>query len=169
MQQWNRQKQAKIAISQPFLWNQYNEGMGGVDQADQNIETYQIAFKTKKCWWAFFVRILEMVLQHALILHRINRQPQDPNLDLLAFRREIMNNYLKKYVCHNQSGRPRGRILPVKCRVKDEIHLDRIDYFNSSFMIQKRCWLCCKNTRKGCSKGNVNIHGYCFKEWHGIQ
>ena len=36
----------------------------------------------------------------------------------------------------DQSGRPRGRILPVRRRVKDEIHLDRIDYFNSSFMIQ---------------------------------
>ena len=39
---------------------------------------------------------------------------------------------LKKCVCRNQKGRPRGKILPAKRR--DEIHLDRIDHFSSSFM-----------------------------------
>ena len=73
--------------------------MGGVDQADQNIATYRIAIKNKKWWWAFFPWIPDMVIQNMWIFYRINRQTQDPNLDLLAFRREIVDIFLKKYVC----------------------------------------------------------------------
>ena len=69
------------------------------------------------------------------------------NLELLAFRREIMDIYLKRNLSPNQSGRQRGRILSAKHRVKDEIRLDRTDIFSSCFMTQKRCGQCGKNTR----------------------
>ena len=81
--------------------------MVGVHRADQNIATHQIAIKTKKWWWAFFTWNPDMVFQNAWIACQINRQSQDPNLDLLAFRREIVDNYLKKYVCPKQSERPK--------------------------------------------------------------
>ena len=64
VQQRKKQKQAKVAISQLFLINQYNKGMEGVDQADQNIATYWIAVKAKKWWWAFFACIQDMILQY---------------------------------------------------------------------------------------------------------
>ena len=69
------------------------------------------------------------------------------NLELLAFRREIMDIYLKRNLRPNQSGRQRGRILSAKHRVKGEIRLDRTDIFSSCFMTQKRCGQCGKNTR----------------------
>ena len=142
--------------------------MGSVDQVDGSIATYWIAIKTKKWWWEFFAWIPDILFQNAWILYWINRQLQDPNLDLLAFKREIVDIYIKKYVCCNQSGRPREIILPTKCRVKDEISIDRIGHLSSSFMTQ-RCRLCGKNTRKGWSKCNIVIHDHCFKEWHSIQ
>ena len=37
-------------------------------------------------------------------------------------------------------------------------------------MTQKRCGICGKSTRKGCSKGNVTvgIHDHCFKVWQAF-
>ena len=161
VQRWNRQKQAMVAISQSFLINQYNKRMVGVHRADQNIATRQIAIKTKKWWWAFFAWNPDMVFQNAWIACQINRQSQDPNLDLLAFRREIVDNYLKKYVCPKQSERPKWRILPAKRRVKDKIFLHGIGHFSSSFMAQKRCWFE--------AKIRVNDEDHCFKQWYDIQ
>lgn len=109
--------------------------MGGVDQAAKNIATYRIAIKIKTWWWAFFAWTPDMVLQNTWISYRINRQPQDLNLDFLVFRREIVDIYdiYLQNVCHNQSGRPKERILPTKHRVKNEICLDRIDHFSGFF------------------------------------
>ena len=70
-----------------------------------------------------------------------------PDLELLAFRREIMDIYLKRDLCPNQIGRPRGKILSAKHRVEDEIRLDRTDIFSSCFMTRKRCGHCGKSTR----------------------
>ena len=62
--------------------------------------------------------IPDMILQYAWISYQINRQPRDSNLDLLAFRREIVDIYLKKYVCRNESGRPRGKISPARSKMR---------------------------------------------------
>ena len=62
--------------------------------------------------------IPDMILQYAWISYQINRQPQDSNLDLLDFRREIVDIYLKKYVCRNESGRPRGKISPARSKMR---------------------------------------------------
>ena len=96
----------------PILDNQYKKKMEGVDQADQNIATCWIAINTKKWWWAVVTWIRDLVLQDACFLYWSNRQPQDPNIDFLTW--EIVDIYLKKYVCCNQSGRARGRILPAR-------------------------------------------------------
>ena len=100
----------------------------------------------------------------------INRQPQDPNLDFLGFSRGIMDIYLKKYVCRNQSGRPRGRIFSVRPRVTDEIRLDRTDHVSTSFVTQKGCGLCGKSTRKGCSRCNLGIQESLLQRmaWYSI-
>ena len=47
----------------------------------------------------------------------------DIRLNFLIFYLEIVDIYVKKYVGRNESGRQRGRILPAKRRIKDEIHL----------------------------------------------
>ena len=107
--------------------------MAGVDRADQNIETYRIAIKSKKWWWAFFVGIPDMVMQNSGLLYRKSKCPDDPNFDLLAFRREIVDVYRKNYASsQTKHGRPRGRILPAKRRVNDEIRYDWIEHYQSS-------------------------------------
>ena len=54
---------------------------------------------------------------------QFNQNLHDIRLHFLIFYLEIVDIYVKKCVCRNESGRPRGRILPAKCRIKDEIHL----------------------------------------------
>ena len=171
VQQWNRQKQSKVAISFYFLINQYNKIMGSVDWAVKSYSQNNLpdCYQDQKMGCAFFPWIPNMALQNTWILYRINRQRQDPNLDLIAFRRKIMDIYLKVCVCRNQSEKPRGKILPAKCSIKDETDHDRINHFSSSYITQKRCWICSKNTRKECSRCIVGIHYHCVKQWHDIQ
>ena len=37
VQRWNKETKGKISVTQPYLIDQYNKGMGGVDRTDQNI------------------------------------------------------------------------------------------------------------------------------------
>ena len=167
VQRWNKETRCKVSVPQPHMIDQYNKGMGGVDRADQNIATYRIAIKTKKWWWALFVWIPDMVMQNSWILYRKNRGHEEPKLDLLAFRRQIVGIYMKKYSTpRSETGRPRGRILPAKRKVCDEVRLDRVEHYQSALEKQKRCGHCGKNTRKGCSKCGIGLHDHCFKEWH---
>ena len=110
-----------------------------------------------------------MIVQNSWILYRTSKTLEDPYLDLIAFRQEIVHVYLAKHaLSRNQSGRRRGRILPAKRRVNAEVRHDRFDHHQSRFVKQKRCGCCGKNTQKSCLKCGVRIHGYCFQEWHGI-
>ena len=161
LQRWNKEIKCKVAVPQ------YNKGMGGVDLADQNIATYRIAIKSKKWWWAFFVGIPDMVMQNSWLLYRKSKGPDHPNFDLLAFRREIVDVYLKNYASsRTKPGRPRGRILPAKRRVNYEIRYDWIEHYQSSLEKQRRCGLCGKNTQRFV---DIGLHNHYFKEWHNYE
>ena len=136
VQRSSKDTQAKIAVSQPFFIDQYNKETCGVDRADQNIATYCIGM----WWWEFVVWIPDMIVQNSWILYRSNKAPDDSYLNLHAFQREIVNVYLVKHaLSRNQSGCLRGRILPAKQRVNDEVRYDWIDHYQSRFEKQKMC------------------------------
>ena len=163
-----RKQKKKINVEQPQLIKVYSKLMGGVDRCDQNISTYRISIKGKKWWWALFAWIPDMVMQNCWLLYRQNKSPEDPTLDLLAFRREIVQTYLKKYAKPASNGRPRGRILSATQQVSIDVRLDRVDHYQSALPTQRRCGVCRKNTKKGCKKCGCGLHDHCFEEWHGI-
>ena len=163
-----RKQKKKINVEQPQLIKVYSKLMGGVDRCDQNISTYRISIKSKKWWWALFARIPDMVMQNCWLLYRQNKSPEDPTLDLLAFRKEIVQTYLKKYAKPASNGRPRRRILSATQRVSIDVRLDRVDHYQSALPTQRRCGVCRKNTKKGCKKCGCGLHDHCFEEWHGI-
>ena len=106
--------------------------MGGVDKCDQNISNYSIFMRSKKWWWGLFAWIPDMVVQNCWIFYRENKKAEDPTLDLLAFRRKIVQKYLKQYIhSRSQSGRPCGRILPASRRVSIDVRTDRVDHYQS--------------------------------------
>ena len=75
--------------------------MGEIDRSDQNIANSRITIRIKKWWRALFVWIPDVIVQNACLLYRINKDEVDPKLDLLAFRRKIVNVYLRKFIWTN--------------------------------------------------------------------
>ena len=168
MSRYCRRQEKKISLDQPQLIKVYNKNMGGVDRCDQNISTYRISMKSKKWWWALFAWIPDMVMQNCWLLYQQNKLPEEPSLNLLAFRREVVQTYLKMYAKPTSDRRSLGRILFATQRISVDAHLDRVDHYQSALLTQRRCGLCRKNTRKGCKKCGCGLHDHCFEEWHGI-
>ena len=80
----------------------------------------------------------DMVMQNCWLLYRQNQLLEETSLDLLAFRREVMQMYLKKYAKPNSTGRPRGRILSASQRVSIDVRLDRVDHYQSALPTQRQ-------------------------------
>ena len=165
-----KDQRKRVKVDQPSLISQYNKKMGGVDRCDQNVSNYRVSMRSKKWWWALFAWVPDMVMQNCWLLYRANKKTEDATLDLLAFRREVVKTYLKKYhQPRSQPGKPsRGRILPANRRISMDVRTDRIDHYQSHLDTQRKCGLCKKNTRKGCKKCGCGLHDHCFEEWHGI-
>ena len=91
----NSQKEKKkIDVLQPNVVSVYNRFMGGVDRMDQNISTYMINLRSKKCWWPLFRFCVDVAVNNAFQLYR-PRQPDtgESKLNTLVFRRAIVEAY----------------------------------------------------------------------------
>ena len=56
-----------------------------------------IGIRMKKCWCFTFVWMVDVAIQGAWVLHRINKDKGDESLPLLAFRRHVINVIFLKY------------------------------------------------------------------------
>ena len=61
--------------------------MSFFNRIDQNVSS--IGVRMKKWWW--FIYMVDVVIQGAWVLHRINSDKSDVSLPLLAFRRDFVN------------------------------------------------------------------------------
>ena len=59
--------------------------MGFVNRMDQSVANYRIGIQMKKWWWSPFVWMVDVVLQGARVLHRINKDEGDESLPFLVF------------------------------------------------------------------------------------
>ena len=74
----------------------YNKGMGGVDRLDQNISSYMIGHRSKKWWWPVFRFCLDLSVNNPYQLYgQQKRSEGDRKLDLLRFRRSIVDTYYR--------------------------------------------------------------------------
>ena len=71
--------------------------MGFVDRMDQSAANYRIGIQMKKWWWLPFVWIVDVVLQGARVLYRINKDEGDVSLPFLVFWRHIVIAIFLKY------------------------------------------------------------------------
>jgi len=142
VRRWNKIDRKYIQVTQPNQFHCYNQGMGFVDRIDQNVAAYRIGIRMKKWWWAPFAWMVDVAVQNAWILHRINRAEGDPNYSLLAFRREIVNAIFLKYSNDVVSKR---RMSWVSVRnVPDDVRLDEIKHYQVPSDKQGRCKVCKK-------------------------
>ncbi|KAL0811685.1 hypothetical protein ABMA28_009132 [Loxostege sticticalis] len=90
VKRWSDVEKKKVDVGIPHLFQNYNNGMGGVDQADQSISLYRTAIRGKKWWWMLFTYMLDLAVANAWRLHNLTN---DTKLDQLQFRRYIARHY----------------------------------------------------------------------------
>ena len=130
---------------------------------DQNVAAYRINIRTKKWWWAMFAFVIDVMVQNSWIIHR----HANGKLDQLAFRREIVDVYLRKYKAARRFGRPpstHSRRFDKK--VPANIRLDGINHYSVSIPTQRRCAFCGMKTTIACSKCEVPLHRRCASNFH---
>ena len=88
----------RVEIDQPNAISFYNKTMGGVDRMDQNIGAYMINIRNKKWWWPLFRFCVDLAVNNAFQLYRLQPLNQgQKRLDLLGFRREIVQVYHARF------------------------------------------------------------------------
>ena len=167
---FSSQQKQRIEVNQPKVVQIYNNGMGGVDRFDQNLACYMIQHRTKKWYWPVFRFCVDLAVQNAFQLYRLQERASGaPEHDLLSFRREIVQVYM-----HTLSPRcgltvasfPAPR-LSMDRRVLTAVRTDETAHWIIQGN-QRRCVVPdCKGTSVfACEKCNVGLHPGCFKKFH---
>ena len=153
----------RVEIDQPNAISFYNKTMGGVDRMDQNIGAYMINIRNKKWWWPLFRFCVDLAVNNAFQLYRLQPLNQgQKRLDLLGFRREIVQVYHARF----RSEKTLPVIFPKNTqRVNLDIRYDGIDHWIAKGN-QRRCAKCSKTSKYFCEKCNVGLHPDCFKDFH---
>ena len=162
---YNKGKHGRVEIDQPNSISVYNKTMGGVDRMDQNTGAYMINIGSKKWWWPLFRFCVDLAVNNAFQLYRLQPLQQgEKQLDLLGFRREIVKVYHARFRSDKtlplifSAPRSTQRVIP-------EIRYDGIDHWNAKGN-QRPCAKCSKTSKYFCEKCNVGLHPDCFKDFH---
>ena len=119
-----------------------------------------------------FAWVPDMAVQNAWLLYRTYKTTDDPELDLLAFRREIESVYLAKYKTEleleTKNTQKRKRKAQLTSSVPVDIRCDMVGHFQE-YMDRNRCALCNKSTQRCCIKCDKGLRNKCFNEFHGLK
>ena len=162
---WSRTDGKKVEIGQPNLIKHYNQTMGGVDRMDQNVEKYRTAIRSKKWWWPIFGYCVDLCVQQAWHLHRIQNDSQSKKNDLLYLRRSIARSLMARAPRLQNPGRPMG-FATAKNRVPNSVRFDRLDHLVQPSATQLKCAECGMKTKHRCIKCKVGVHDRCFVRFH---
>lgn len=158
VKRFSQKDKKNILVDQPRIIKKYNENMGGVDRADQNIGLYRVAIRGKKWYFPLVCHLVDMCVQNAWQLHR----KAGGKMDQLAFRRTIAQGILEthKKPTTYQTGKY-SKTLHQSSR------FDRIDHLIIYNEKQVKCRFCTKKVNFICSKCNVGLHPKeCFYLYH---
>lgn len=152
---YSARKKKKIEIDQPNVIKQYNRYMGGVDQLDNHVANYRIAFRGKKWYTPIVYWLIDLCARNAYILAR----QFGCNKDNLEFRRSIATAFLAKY----------GKKSVKPGRKKTSIEYPLLANGPHTIITQQnrlRCQICKNKTSKACKTCNVPLHDKCFSDYH---
>ena len=156
-----RDKGGRVDIDQSNSIAECNKTMVGVDQMDQNISYYMISISNKKWWWLLF----HFAINNDYELYRIQPlQPGQRVLDLLSFRKEVVNVYYAR----NRFLWGTAEIFPVlrkQDKVNNSIRYDQTNQWMAKGK-QIRCGNCLKISVYYCKRCNIGLHPECFKDYH---
>lgn len=156
VKRWSATERQKVDVNIPHVFQRYNQGMGGVDQADQSISLYRTAIRGKKWWWVLFTYMLDLAVANAWRVHLLTN---DTKLDQLHFRRYIVRHYLRQ--TNAQSVRPSASLMP-------SLQYDGIGHYARKLGHQLRCAVCHKKARWQCKKclKTLCMEKECFEFFH---
>lgn len=161
---FSREKKQKVSVPQPKLFQTYNNHMGGIDRADQNISLYRTSVRGKKWYFPIIAHLIDVAEQNAWNLFRRNEVP----IDHLAFRRRIATAILESNKRVGSSkGRP-SKVCKIDSRYDGKGHYvsDLPVDKNSQKKTQLRCRMCHKKATTMCVKCDLALHVSCFITFH---
>lgn len=158
VKRFSQKEKKNIHISQPCLIKKYNENMGGVDRADQNISLYRVAIRGKKWYFSIFAHCIDMAEQNAWQIHKYNGE----KMDHLTFRRCIAAGILETFGKTTKRGPSRKSQY-----LHSESRYDRLDHLVIYREKQTRCAICHKQAAFRCQKCDLALHPkVCFLRYH---
>ena len=102
-QRYIKEKHGRLDIEKPQSIYQYNQEMGRVDRIDQNISAYMTGHTDKEWWWPIFRFCLDLSVNNAYQIYCYRETCWGKKLDLLSFKRNIVNTYYHRYKKYSQS------------------------------------------------------------------
>ena len=145
----------------------YNKAMGGTDQMDQVISTYQPFVHNRKWYWPLFLYCLEVSLYNSWLLYR-KLEKDCPFLEHVG---SIATSYLNLHQHDRRvfnTEETRFRNSRVAKRVDPAVRFDGKNHLLEPDPTKSRCELCGKIIQKKCSKCGFKLHDYCFAAFHGL-
>jgi len=119
---WSHAEKKKIHVSRPTLFQTYNEGMGGVDQINQQVACYRTRFRQRKWWWPIFIYLVDVTVVNAWYLMRKVHGRTD---SLLDFRRSTRSTHNAQNLWHTLASRPSTITTSIWCALRWQEPLDR--------------------------------------------
>lgn len=162
-QRYNRDQKKKCPVPLPKLIKNYSSSMGGVDLHDWLVAKYGINIKGKKWYWPIIIRLLDMCIVNAWVIHRVVNGKE---MSLLDFRRDVTVTYIKTAMAKPTLGRPVARSqvsLPFA-----DVRYDKKDHFLFTRQNQRRCQgkNCTSKPLTYCKKCNITLCKKCFGPYH---
>lgn len=162
---YSREEKKKISIQRPHVVGEYSKYMGGVDRLDQNVNCYRIGYRGKKWWSSIFTWLLDVCVQNAWQLHRIEKS----NMNQLEFRRQIAVYYCKRFGENKDvKGLGANRKRIHEDTVQNTLRYDGIDHLVEPIEKKRRCAgdTCKSIGRTVCGKCDVGLCIKCFASYH---
>lgn len=147
---------SNTTVQQPYIIQQYNDFMGGVDLFDRLLSSYRPMTRGKKWWWLLLPNALNAAVVAGWRLHCYIFGTKA--LSHLEFRRQVALTLIKSsnYERTQLGGGPQGS-LPVTVQYDGDGHI-------RAPCDQGRCRVCQKNTGIMCIKCKARLHTHRGKK-----
>ena len=162
VERYSAKEKKRIVLNCPYLIDKYNKNMGGVDRADENIAHYRIAIRGKKWYFPILSYLINISMNNAWIFAREGGYEKD----LLAFTRQVVQCWLKKYgIPPKVSGKQESLSMST---LTAETRFDKVshDIIESDPKCRRRCKECHSQTIYICKKCKVHMHHKCAIKYH---
>lgn len=181
---WSKQERKFVQVPRPFVVQEYNKFMGGVDLSDMLLELYRINIRSNKWYMRIIFWCLGVSVVNSWLLYRRHEIQKNvkPQLALIQFQSKIATALaMAGKLVSRKRGRPSSSTdtSPLQTQKKrntsfaaiDDVRFDNVCHFPTVIEVQGRCKNCVKGyTKIACIKCSVRLcltaERNCFLQYH---